>query len=56
MEAKQLLKVRDLTLSEVAIAAGFAHQSHFMPVFSELFGASRGASRREKLGVADNEP
>jgi len=54
-EAKQLLKVRDLTLSEVAISVGFANQSHFARVFSEVVVVNPGAWRREKLGAPDNE-
>lgn len=48
--AKQLLTVRDLPLSEVAISAGFANQSHFTRVFSAVVGVSPGAWRREAHG------
>jgi AraC family transcriptional regulator len=53
--AKQLMSVRDLTLSEIAISAGFANQSHFTRVFSEAVGVSPGAWRREKLGSSESE-
>jgi AraC family transcriptional regulator len=53
--AKQLLSVRDLPLSEIAISAGFANQSHFTRVFSELVGVSPGAWRREKLSRSDSD-
>ena len=53
--AKQLMTVRDLSLSEIAISAGFASQSHFTRVFSALVGVSPAAWRREVLGVRDRE-
>ncbi|WP_050406617.1 helix-turn-helix domain-containing protein [Bradyrhizobium embrapense] len=53
--AKQLMSVRDLTLSEIAISAGFANQSHFTKVFSAHVGVSPAAWRREALGVRDRE-
>jgi AraC family transcriptional regulator len=53
--AKQLMTIRDLPLSEVAISAGFANQSHFTKVFSALVGVSPGAWRRDALGAADSE-
>lgn len=53
--AKQLLTVRDLPLSEIAISAGFANQSHFTRVFSSVVGVSPGAWRREKHGAAEGE-
>lgn len=48
--AKQLMSVRDLPLSEIAISAGFANQSHFTRVFSAIVGVSPGAWRREMQG------
>ena len=45
--AKQLMTVRDLPLSEIAMSAGFANQSHFTRVFSSMVGVSPGAWRRE---------
>lgn len=53
--AKQLMTVRGLPLSEVAISAGFANQSHFTKVFSAQVGISPAAWRRETLGVRDSE-
>jgi AraC family transcriptional regulator len=53
--AKQLMTVRDLPLSEIAISAGFANQSHFTRVFSSVVGISPGAWRREARGGADSE-
>ena len=53
--AKQLLMVHDLPLSEIAISAGFANQSHFTRVFSSVVGISPGAWRREKHGAAEGE-
>jgi AraC-like DNA-binding protein len=50
--AKQLMSVRDLSLSEIAISAGFANQSHFTRVFSAVVGMSPGAWRREAEGAA----
>lgn len=54
--AKQLMTVRDLSLSEIAIASGFANQSHFTRVFSSTVGVSPGAWRREQLGAREVEP
>ncbi|HXO70912.1 MAG TPA: AraC family transcriptional regulator [Bradyrhizobium sp.] len=53
--AKQLMTVRGLPLSEIAMSAGFANQSHFTRVFSGLVGASPGAWRREALGARQGE-
>jgi AraC family transcriptional regulator len=53
--AKQLLTIHDLPLSEVAISAGFANQSHFTRVFSSAIGVSPGAWRREAYGGGDDE-
>lgn len=53
--AKQLMTARDLPLSEIAISAGFANQSHFTRVFSQLVGVSPGAWRRETYGGPDTE-
>jgi AraC family transcriptional regulator len=52
--AKQLMTVRDLPLSEIAISAGFANQSHFTRVFSSVVGVSPGVWRRETNGVAES--
>jgi AraC-like DNA-binding protein len=53
--AKQLMTVRDLPLSEIAISAGFANQSHFTRVFSAVVGVSPGTWRREAQGVPEGE-
>ena len=53
--AERLLTVRDVSLSEIAIAAGFANQSHFTRVFSNMVGVSPGAWRRENLGAPDDQ-
>jgi AraC family transcriptional regulator len=53
--AKQLMTVRDLPLSEIAISAGFANQSHFTRVFSATVGISPGAWRREAYGAPESE-
>ena len=42
-------------LSEIAISAGFANQSHFTRVFSAEVGVSPGAWRREVKGGARSE-
>ncbi|WP_439369774.1 helix-turn-helix domain-containing protein [Bradyrhizobium sp. PMVTL-01] len=53
--AKQLMGVRDLPLSEIAISAGFANQSHFTRVFSSIAGVSPAAWRREAPGTSGSE-
>jgi len=53
--AKQLMTVRDLPLSEIAMSAGFANQSHFTRVFSAAVGVSPAAWRREALSVPEGE-
>ena len=53
--AKQLMTVRDLPLSEIAISVGFANQAHFTRVFSAVAGVSPGAWRREALGAPESE-
>lgn len=45
--ARDLLKHSDASLSEIAIACGFADQSHFTRTFSQLVGAPPGTWRRE---------
>jgi AraC-like DNA-binding protein len=44
--AKDLLSNRKLLLSDIALACGFADQSHFTRVFARMTGASPGAWRR----------
>jgi AraC-like DNA-binding protein len=53
--AKQLMSVRDLPLTEVAMSAGFANQSHFTRVFSSIAGVSPAVWRREALGASSCE-
>jgi AraC-like DNA-binding protein len=53
--AKQLMSVRDLPLTEIAMSAGFANQSHFTRVFSSIVGASPAVWRREALGASNGE-
>ncbi|WP_223974971.1 AraC family transcriptional regulator [Bradyrhizobium sp. RD5-C2] len=53
--AKQLMTVAGLSLSEIAISAGFANQSHLTKVFSALVGMSPAAWRREVLDVRDGQ-
>ncbi|WFU78218.1 AraC family transcriptional regulator [Bradyrhizobium sp. CIAT3101] len=53
--AQQLMTVRDLPLSEIAISVGFANQSHFTKVFSAQVGASPAAWRRESLGISEED-
>jgi AraC-like DNA-binding protein len=45
-EAKRLLRERTLSLSDVALACGFADQSHFTRVFVRFTGGSPGSYRR----------
>jgi AraC family transcriptional regulator len=51
--AKQLMTVRGLPLSKIAVSAGFANQSHFTRVFSAAVGVSPGAWRREAHGAPE---
>jgi AraC family transcriptional regulator len=44
--AKPLLRDRELPLSDVALACGFADQSHFTRTFTRVVGVSPGAWRR----------
>ena len=53
--AKQLMSVRGLPLSEIAISAGFANQSHFTRVFSSVVGVSPAAWRRETQGAPEDK-
>jgi AraC family transcriptional regulator len=53
--AKQLMTIRDLPLSEIAISAGFANQSHFTRVFSAVVGVSPAAWRRDAYGAPESE-
>jgi len=53
--AQQLMTVRDLPLSEIAISVGFANQSHFTKVFSAQVGVSPATWRRGSLGIRGSE-
>jgi AraC family transcriptional regulator len=53
--AKQLMNVRDLPLSEIAISAGFANQSHFTRVFSSVVGVSPAAWRRDTQDAPEGQ-
>ncbi len=44
--ARQLLRGSDSSLSEIAIACGFADQSHFTRTFTQLVGTPPGSWRR----------
>jgi AraC family transcriptional regulator len=44
--AKPMLRDRELPLSDVALACGFADQSHFTRTFTRVVGVSPGAWRR----------
>jgi len=46
--AKQLLLNTNQSLCEIALAAGFADQSHFTRVFSQRIKASPAAWRRAR--------
>jgi AraC family transcriptional regulator len=46
--AKQLLVTSALPLAEIAATCGFADQSHFTRVFSQLVGSGPGAWRRAR--------
>ena len=45
-QAKTMMRRGDRTLADIALACGFADQSHFTRVFSRLTGASPGSWRR----------
>jgi AraC family transcriptional regulator len=50
--AKSLMRRRDLALSEIAVACGFADQSHFTRAFSKAVGTSPGGWRREVAAIS----
>ncbi|MBR0690115.1 helix-turn-helix transcriptional regulator [Bradyrhizobium manausense] len=53
--AQQLMTVRDLPLSEIAISVGFANQSHFTKVFSAQVGVSPATWRRGSLSISEGD-
>src|SRR5262249_54273756 len=46
--AKELLRESEVTLADTALACGFADQSHFTRMFSQIVGISPGAWRRNE--------
>jgi len=49
LRAKSQLRNADRSLSDIAVACGFADQSHFTRVFTSIVGASPGAWRKRVL-------
>jgi AraC family transcriptional regulator len=49
--ARQLLEQTDLPLAQVAVACGFAHQSHMTQVFAQRLGCTPRTYRRR--GTSD---
>jgi AraC family transcriptional regulator len=49
LRAKVLLRVANVSLSDVAADCGFADQSHFTRVFTSVVGASPGVWRKQVL-------
>lgn len=47
--AKEMLSMRDVPIAEVALACGFASQSHLSTWFKRLVGATPGRYRSERL-------
>ena len=47
--AQELIRAGEMSLSEVALCAGFSDQSHLTRVFSQQMGVSPGAWRRSQL-------
>jgi AraC-like DNA-binding protein len=47
LRAKSLLRDARFSLSDIAVACGFADQSHFTRVFTSIVGASPGAWRKQ---------
>jgi AraC-like DNA-binding protein len=45
--AKALLTEAGLNLAEIALACGFADQSHFTATFRKIVGATPGSFRRD---------
>jgi AraC family transcriptional regulator len=44
--AKDMMMAADLSLAEVALACGFADQSHFTRIFTRKTGSTPGAWKR----------
>jgi AraC family transcriptional regulator len=47
LRAKSLLRDADRSLADIAVACGFADQSHFTRIFTAIVGLSPGAWRRQ---------
>jgi AraC-like DNA-binding protein len=45
--AKALLRKGEASLAEIALACGFADQSHFTAMFRKMVGATPGCFQRE---------
>ena len=58
MAAKQLMTVRDLPLSEIAISAGFANQSHLREFFQPRLALAQGfgAAKRSAYPKGIDDP
>ncbi len=54
--AQALMTDVERPLSEIAIACGFADQSHFTRAFKAVVGRSPGALRRESAGCSAGPP
>lgn len=48
--AKRLMLEGRLSLAEVALACGFAHQAHFTTIFGRIVGTTPGRWRAERMG------
>ena len=53
--AQQLMLVSKQPLSQIALACGFADQSHYCRVFRAVVGLSPNAWRRQKMTEAPDE-
>ena len=45
-KAQELLRYGDLPLAQIALAAGFAEQSHFSRIFKSIVGVPPGTWQR----------
>ena len=54
-QAQRLLEEPDMPLAQVALATGFAHQSHLTQHFKRQLGLTPSAYRRERSVRADSE-
>ena len=51
-QAERLIRTTGLSVTDVAVACGFASGSHFARVYRDAFGHAPGADRRVKEGAA----